>query len=261
MPNSVFKLVVDALAQVVSDRAADRMVRSALDDAAQTPETVGAEDMQRVLVGPLLERLSTVMPEQRARMELRALADRLHTQYPKAPTLFPVAPVAAVAAATPAGPTWDTSALSAVAAPPPPAADLSADDFEWDEDDFEFDDPEEALRAAIPVRTYALQGVEGQEALLSDLARQRGVQGVVLCDRQGRVLRSRLSRGAEQLGSVVAATALLLGERRWRVLSAELGEQTVCMRPLGGYFVALLASGSANLGRLIAELGALQEAP
>ncbi len=254
MSNSVFKLVADALAQVVSDRAADRMVRSALDDAAHTPDAVTAEDMQRVLVGPLLERLSAVMPEPRARAELRRLSEQLQHHYPKAPTLFPVVQAAGVFAS---GPAWDTSALGLTA---PPEAALGADDFEWDEDDFEFDDPEEALRTAIPVRRYALDSTEGQEALLSDLARQRGVQGVVICDRQGRVLRSRLSRGAQQLGTVVAATALLLGERRWRVLSAELGEQTVCMRPLGGYFVALLATGSANLGRLIAELGALQEA-
>lgn len=249
MSNAVYTMVIAALAQVVSDRAAEHMLRGALDEAGLAPETVSAQAMQEVLAGSLLGKLSSVMPPARARQTLRALSFQLYSHYPKAPTLFGAEDEAASG--------WDTSALTQ----PASGETLNESDFEWDADDFEFDDPEEeGLRTTIALRHYALDTASGQEALLADLARQRGVIGVVICDRQGQLLRARASRGAQQLGEVVAASARLLGERRWRVLCAELGAQTVCIRPLGGHFVALLASGSSNLGRLIAELGAVQEA-
>lgn len=341
MSNAVFKLVVQTLAQAVSDRAADRMVRAALEDMQLLPDEVSAQEMQRVLVGPLLARLAAVMPRARAQQELISLARHLQDRYPKAPTLFDLPGSPVPGAQTPVWPpTWQDdqpaaiSALSAatddffaaapVAAQTPtavlladpvtgagrpsarraaahdvapsaggvmpdehtpgepsspvitgtpdlaPSADAqtgdlaqtgsSSDDFAWDADDFEFDDPEEALRVEVAARSYDLSAPADQEALLGDLARQRGVQGVVLCDGQGQVVRARLSRSAQPLGSVIAATALVFKDRPWRVMCADLGEQTVCMRSLGGHYVALLASGQGNIGRLIAELGALREA-
>lgn len=341
MSNAVFKLVVQTLSQAVSDRAADRMVRAALEDLQLLPDEVSAQEMQRVLVGPLLTRLAAVMPRARAQQELVSLARGLQDRYPKAPTLFdvPVGDLSAEAGPPVWPPTWKdelparlapvaatpvaVSALSAATddffsglpAPLPPVqptvvladpvargagatdasfsaggpmpdfpmpddqtpvdpsaalaagttgvagdAAFSSDDFDWDADDFEFEDPEEALRVEVAARHYDLRQPADQEALLGDLARQRGVQGVVLCGAQGQVVRARLARNAQPLGGVIAATALVFRDRPWRVMCADLGEQTVCMRSLGGHYVALLASGQGNVGRLIAELGALREA-
>lgn len=291
MQNPVYTLVSEALARVVSERAADHMLRAALRDARLSPDGVSAEDMQRVLAGPLENRLLAVMPPGRARHELSALAERLHTLYPKAPTLFPEAEP------TPTGGVrWNTDAMQSVddwdalpspvpvlavaagerggaAAPGAGSLDafggdlvtIQADAFDFDADDFVLDDPEGELGpggrgAKLPARGYDLSGEVGQDALLSDLARFDGVQGVVLCDASGKVLRARAARGTEALGAVMAATAALLSARPWRILCADLGAQNVCVKPLAsGHFVALLTGGNTNLGRLIAELSVLKE--
>ncbi|AFZ67877.1 roadblock/LC7 domain-containing protein [Deinococcus peraridilitoris] len=257
MQNPVYTLVSEALARVVSERAADHMLRAALRDARLSPEEVSAEEMQRVLAGPLENRLRAVMPVARAKLELSALASHVQQQYPKAPTLFPSA--APPAAATLAVSAAHQGVQLAPTASPVPVDAAPEDDIEFDLDDFELDDPGEGTRHTLPERFYDLSNVSGQDALLADLARFDGVLGVVLCDASGKVLRTRAQRGAEALGSVMVTTAGLLRHKPWRMLSADLGQQTVCVRPLGRHFVALLANNTTNFGRLIAELSVLKE--
>ncbi|MFC6661462.1 hypothetical protein [Deinococcus multiflagellatus] len=62
MTNAVYTMIVRALSGVVSDRAAETMLRSVLREQGLSAETVTAQDMQKVLSGPLLARLSTVLP-------------------------------------------------------------------------------------------------------------------------------------------------------------------------------------------------------
>ncbi len=138
-----------------------------------------------------------------------------------------------------------------------PSDDWSADGFSAE--DFEFSDPDYVhLQAAS--KTYQLSTPQGQDALLYELARHAGVQTVVLCSTDGRVISVRAPQGAPQLGSVVAATALLFRQRDLKLLSADLGNATVCMRVVGGYCVALLARGSVNVGRLLSELQQIEVA-
>lgn len=240
MTNAVYTLIVRALSGIVSERAAQTLLRDALREQGLTPEGVSAGEMQRVLFGPLLVRLSGVLPEARARAELRALAGQLQQQFPKAPTLFPAGPAAAWDDET--GTTrWDDEGEGGLGA-----------------DDFEFDDPE--YTAAPTGRSYALGSAAGQEALIQDLARMPGVQGVLVCRATGEVLRERALAGAANLGSVIAATALLFQRRSLTLMSADLGGRTVCMRPIGGYCVAVVAGPGVNIGRLLAELGQVREA-
>lgn len=250
MTNSVYSLIVRALSGIVSERAADTMLRAALREQGLTPDRVGAPEMQRVLSGPLLRSLSGVLPEARARTELRALSQGLARQYPRAPTLFPTNPVAA----------WDEPGDTdpGVAGPGGggAAADLTVEDL--GADDFEFDDPD--YTAPLAARGYALGDPAGQEALIRDLARMPGVQGVLVCRSSGEVLRERALPGAANLGGVIAATALLFQKRALRLMSADLGGRTVCMRPLGGYCVAVVAGPQVNIGRLLAELQQIREA-
>lgn len=128
---------------------------------------------------------------------------------------------------------------------------VSADNFSAE--DFEFSDPDYVhLQAAV--KRYELLTTQGQDALLYELARHPGVQTVVLCSTDGQVLSVRAPQGAPQLGSVVAATAMLFRQRELRLLSADLGSATVCMRVVGHHCVAILARGSVNVGRLLTEL-------
>ncbi|MDV6373059.1 roadblock/LC7 domain-containing protein [Deinococcus arenicola] len=240
MTNAVYTTTVHALSGVVSARAAETMLHSLLREQYLTPETVTVQDIQRILAGPLLTRLSMVLPEARARQELLALSRELDAEYPKAPTLF-----------THSGPlaAWDDGSDD---------SGLPLNHLSLDADDFEFDDPE--YMAVGPGQVHDLGNAAGQEALLRELARLSGVQGVMLCRASGEVLQSRSVSGAVGLGGVVAATALLLRGRTLRLLSVDLGDRTVCMRPLGDYCVAVVVGAQANVGRLLVELQGLEVA-
>lgn len=389
MATPVFVLTVQSLSTVVSGRAAETMLLSALRDLHFSPDSVTAREMQRVLSGPLERRLSQVMPGTSTLENLKAISRRLAQLDPKAPTLFdqnartvvwdqedgedtawsddepeppsfahpraaplqpraqqglmaaqddrpnrktspdtrprtnadasrdanestaslmpkpseppfgnpassavlgrnpgpsvPVSPPAelkadfradvfgdedgkaATKAAPVAGPALPAAPVAAVRvsqADTSGADDSSADDFSADDfsaDDFEFSDPDYTHLQATTKR-YDLSSAPGQDALLYELARHAGVQTVVLCTTSGQVLNVRAPQGAPQLGSVVAATALLLRQRELRLLSAHLGSATVCMRVVGDYCVALLARGDINVGRLLSELQQIEVA-
>ncbi|MVN88549.1 roadblock/LC7 domain-containing protein [Deinococcus sp. HMF7620] len=238
MTNAVYTLVVRALSGVVSDRAAETMLRAVLREQGLSAESVSAQDMQKVLSGPLLSRLSTVLPPARARKELSVLSKQLESQYPKAPTLF-----------TQSGPvaTWDE-----------PQNETTFDDLGLGADDFEFDDPD--YGAAPTTRTYDLTQPGDQDALIQNLGRLSGVQGVMVCRATGEVLRVKAVRDPAGLGGVVAASAMLFQKRSLKLMSADLGGQTVCVCPLGGYCVAVVATSQANVGRLLVELQQLRVA-
>lgn len=298
MPNAVYTMTLQALAQSVSGRGAEALLTAALRERNLSPDDVTSAQMQAVLTGPLIHRLSTILTPERARMELEVLVQRLENDYPKAPTLFTdigafsnwdqaeptvtewtgtgdfsteqagkpawaddVAP-AAESAPLEASPV-EASAVEADPVPTRQAAPQTfgtstaeADDF--GADDFEFDDPEYA--APLQGRQYALERGEEQDALIRDLGRMQGVLGVVVTRASGEILKVRALRDASRLGSVIAATALLLRQRGLKLLSADLGGQTVCMRPLGEHCVAVIAGPQVNVGRLLAELQQIGEA-
>ncbi|MDO4245640.1 MAG: roadblock/LC7 domain-containing protein [Deinococcus sp.] len=285
MPNAVYTMTLQTLAQSVSERGAEALLTAALQERNLSPDEVSAAQMQLVLAGPLGHRLSTILTPERARMELGTLAQRLENEYPKAPTLFTdigaftnwdqVEPTVTDWTGTgdfseeQAGkPEWandptpaaQTAPVHAAPVPPRPVA-AEADDFgddDFGDDDFEFDDPEYA--APLQGRQYALARSEEQDALIRDLGRMQGVLGVVVTRANGEILKVRALRDASRLGSVIAATAMLLRQSGLKLLSADLGGQTVCMRPLGEHCVAVIAGPQVNVGRLLAELQQIGEA-
>ena len=84
-----------------------------------------------------------------------------------------------------------------------------------------------------------------------------GVQGVLI-SRGHETVRARTLRDSAPLSRVLAATTLLLRGRSLRLLSADLGGQTVCMRPMGEHSVTVIAGEQANIGRLLTELQQLE---
>ncbi|ANC72662.1 roadblock/LC7 domain-containing protein [Deinococcus radiodurans] len=273
MPNAVYTLSLQALARSVSERGADALLTAALRERQLSPEDVTAAQMQLVLAGPLVHRLSTILSPEQARAELSALSTQLDSSFSSTPTLFTdvgtlndwdTGPAVSEwtgegdlrggnsgVTATREAATQDTAIQdtgSAVATDPAPDH-LGADDFE-------FDDPEYA--AAPSTRHYALNGEAGQDALIRDLGRMPGVLGVMVTRENGEVLRVKALRDVTQLGSVMAATGLLLRQRGLKLLAADLGQQTVCMRPLGPYSVAVIAGPQVNVGRLLTELQQLE---
>jgi predicted regulator of Ras-like GTPase activity (Roadblock/LC7/MglB family) len=242
MPTPVYTLVVNALSNSVSARAADTMLKAALKDAQVSPDSVTAHEMQEVLSGSLLRRLASVLPQAQASRDLRALSRRVSQDHPRALTLF----------SDPEGPLhWDSLDENGLDTDGV-GVGLKADDFEYEDPDFS------AFEGGQ--RQYDLTDIAGQDALLSDLARQPGIKGVVICAQDGRVLRSRANQNEAALSSIVAATVMLFRNRSLNILCADLGQIKVCMRPLGEYCVAVLAGEQVNIGRVIAELQQLREA-
>ena len=268
MPNAVYTLSLQALARSVSERGADALLTAALRERQLSPEDVTAAQMQLVLAGPLVHRLSTILSPEQARAELGALSAQLGSSFSSTPTLFTDVGTLNDWDAGPAVSEWtgegDLRGGNAGAAAPHEAAPQDngravATDTEPDDlgaDDFEFDDPEYA--AAPSTRHYALNGEAGQDALIRDLGRMPGVLGVMVTRENGEVLRVKALRDVTQLGSVMAATGLLLRQRGLKLLAADLGQQTVCMRPLGPYSVAVIAGPQINVGRLLTELQQLE---
>ena len=201
-------------------------------------------DNGELLMPPAQDALPTVLAQDNA--------SRGRHSNPPAPQQTPAAPIAPLPGVPPqAIPTAEVSTGEASMGEDG-AGDFSADDFE-------FSDPEYGHLQASRKR-YALDTAAGQDALLLELARQAGVQTVVLCNTAGQVLNVRAPQGAPQLGSVVAATALLFRDRELKLLSADLGNATICLRVVGPYCVALLARGGVNVGRLLSELQQIEVA-
>lgn len=217
MPNAVYTLIAQSLAEHLPKHSAAALLEEALRERGFSPEEVTATQMATVLSGPLALRLAD-LPQGRAALQ--------HLR--------------------------ETS-LSMASAPAdaPPTGDTSAEGLP-DADDFEFEDPEYA--AAPTRRFYLLDTLAGQEELIRDLGRLAGVHGVLVTRESGEILQARALRDASQLGSVIAATATLFRRRGLRLLSADLGNQTVCMRPAHGYCVTVVAGPNVNTGRLLAEL-------
>lgn len=239
MTNSVYNMIAQALSSSVSPRAAETMLQAALKEAGLTAENVTPADMQDLLNGPLLTRLSSALPPNRAREEMLLISRQLERKYPRAPTLF--TDVGSLAS-------WDDTIISPINA--------VHDGFELSEDDFEFDDPE--FGGTLEQRSFDLAGESGQEALIQHLGRMQGVQSVMISRSTGEVLKFKAMRDPKGLSSVMAATALLFQKRQLKLMSVDLGSQTVCMRPLGAYSVAVVAGSQVNVGRLLAELQQLE---
>lgn len=236
MNNPVYNMIVKALSGSVSARAAETMLQATLREHGLGPETVTASDMQELLSGPLMSRLSGVLPPNQAKSEAQALSKKLENEYPKAPTLF--TDVGAFA-------TWDDTTVAPVN-PVHDATGLSADDFE-------FDDPEFG-GGGIQEKVYVLENASAQEDLIRDLGRMQGVLGVMVSRANGEMLKMRAMRDATSLSGVIAAASKLFQKQNLKLMSADLGSQTICMRPMGDYCVAVVAGPQVNIGRLLTEL-------
>ena len=209
-----------------------------------TPASLTAEQLQSILFPTLDQAYGGLLNDERRKRMLNGLAEQLAAMELGAT----FAPRAAVT--VPSGLAEELENAS--------AADKSSDDEDWDfgEDEFELEDPE--YMAAPVARAYNLDTESDQSRLISDLGRVSGVQSVMVCRRSGEVVQARSLKDLSSLGNVVAATVLLLRERSLRLMSAQVGRTVVCVRPLGGYAVAVLADPSVNIGRLLGELGQLQ---
>ena len=89
MANNVYAQALGGLQSLVSARAAERALGNALQAKGETADTVDAEVMSRVLLGPILSEFETIMPREGLKRQLRSLAANLRKNFPKAPEAVP----------------------------------------------------------------------------------------------------------------------------------------------------------------------------
>ena len=62
MANEVYLITHDSLSNIVSARAATRVLEKALKHKGFTPETISQQQMRDILVGPVLKELQLILP-------------------------------------------------------------------------------------------------------------------------------------------------------------------------------------------------------
>jgi hypothetical protein len=82
MPNEVYLRAYHGLTSLVSAKAATRLLNATLRSRRHSPESVDGELMSRLLLGPILRELESILPQDGLRHHLGRLAQqlrRLHT--------------------------------------------------------------------------------------------------------------------------------------------------------------------------------------
>lgn len=244
---SAFASAAQEQGQPMTTATLQRVLDDTLAAQGWTADTLAAEQLQGLLFPDLDRAYSSLLGEEPRRRMLREISELLAAQE-----------LGAVFTPKVAEDDLGLSEPQVAASQAAANADSEDDDEDWDfgEDEFELEDPE--YLAAQAARAYDLAESSEQSRLITDLGRVSGVQSVMVCRQNGEVLDSRSLRDLSSLGSVVAATVLLLRGRSLRLMSAQVGNTVVCVRPLGNYAVAVLADPSVNIGRLLSELGQVQ---
>ena len=83
MANEVYIQALTGVQSLVSARAASRALDNALETKGETPETVDAEVMSRILLGPVLSEFEMILPPEGLKRQLRSLAAGLRKSFPK----------------------------------------------------------------------------------------------------------------------------------------------------------------------------------
>ena len=83
MANKVYIQALTGVQSLVSARAASRALDNALKAKGETPETVDAEVMSRILLGPVLSEFEMILPPEGLKRQLRSLAAGLRKNFPK----------------------------------------------------------------------------------------------------------------------------------------------------------------------------------
>ena len=109
--------------------------------------------------------------------------------------------------------------------------------------------------------SFDLKTTAGREVALSHFALEEGVVGVLLTDRLGTVLASRLSSGDDDhLAAVVAATTLLLERHRsFKLFYTHLAEVSAFIGSAHPYLLTVLSDDRVNVGRILSAMASLEE--
>jgi len=281
-PNAVYQRARAGLAGIVSGRAAQRVLDSAMGRRSRTPDAVSADEMVDLLTGPVYRDLATVLPREGLRLELKRLVRALRS-LPYAPASEPGEPAApaqeeAPVASEPVAPlevladadaTTETDALtpSVADADAPlgaPAADPNATLAPATDAAPQAAATDVAPQAAPPIAT-ALADVRrpslDADRVLPSLALLEGVDGAAVFGPSGRVESARGDLpDVEALGRVLMAAGGLLGRHgSVRSVNVTTTRGALVALPLASGWLAVSGPADVNLGAVYAALAASEE--
>ena len=108
----------------------------------------------------------------------------------------------------------------------------------------------------VPQIQIDLADPAARERLVSGLAREEGVSGVLL---QGPNFQEMRLPGVEDLAPILAvANNLLQKQKPYKIFYSVFGDGQVLIRPLGSALVAVVGKRQANLGRLMHVLNSYE---
>ncbi len=231
MANEVYLITHDSLSNIVSARAATRVLEKALKHKGFTPETISQQQMRDILVGPVLKELQLILPSDGVKRTIQQITRLLES---------------------------NKKAESKVEANP-----LDVESIEEPEQDFKLlNDAEDAeLKPLMEMRNKDVSPEE-LEALLIEFAQLEHIQTVLTADRKkGEVLSSRGSSFDLVSLSRLANMSLMLLERNGVVHSYHLEHSRyhLFLVPLAGFVMIIVGTAELNVGEVFAKLSALKE--
>lgn len=249
MANDLYQFVQQGLTSLVSPRAARRLLSGALRSRGYQPETVSAEEMQGVLLGPLSDELKRNLPSSVVAWRLQQLGRQALHLYAAESAEAEASP--RIASASPSGPPETVEAQ--------PITQTSVAVLE--------PLPEVPVAVASPRVTDALEpnpepwSPARLEAAALRFAALEHIAMIAVLSRQGEVL---LSRGGDDgLAAISRLASLgwrLLGRRgalRSYYLSQADGQ--LFLFPLGAALLAVVGSPKVNVGLVFTTLQKVKE--
>ncbi|MCA9837843.1 MAG: hypothetical protein KC422_13075 [Trueperaceae bacterium] len=232
MANEVYLITHDSLSNIVSARAATRVLEKALKHKGFSPETVSQQQMRDILVGPVLKELQLILPSDGVKRTIKQITKLLDA--------------------------------SKVANPDKTEDSLSEpEEFKLLNDDVEdkLEEPEAELKPLMEAPKKEI-GAEELEALLLDFAQLEHIQTVLTVDRKnGEVISSRGSNF--DLGSLsrLANMSLMLLEKNGTVHSYHLEHSRyhLFLVPVAGFVMIIVGTAELNVGEIFAKLSAFKE--
>jgi len=233
MANEVYLVTHDSLSNIVSSRAASRVLDRALKTKGYSPETISPQQMQAILTGPVLKELQSILPSEGVKRTIQQITRALEHKSK---------PVAVATESSDASEISETAVGNLVEEQNSIKAHLSA------------------VRPPPVLKTSFNE--EELEAISLEFAQLKHVTLVATIEAaSGKVLNSRGGGFDLESLSRIANLSLKLLQRGGEIRSYHLEESKYHMflLPLGDFVLTIIGSREINVGAVFAKFSGVKE--
>lgn len=234
MANEVYLVTHDSLSNIVSARAASRVLDRALKTKGFSPETISKQQMQAILTGPVLKELQSILPSEGVKRTIQQITRSLESSVD--------API-----------TESSAAVESSPEPQEPLGNL-----------IEEKSPIEARLSAVrpPPVLKTDFSEEELESLTIEFAQLEHVTLVATINSlDGKVLNSRGSGFDLESLSRLANMSLKLLQKNGQIRSYHLEESQhhLFLLPLGDFILTVIGARELNVGAIFAKFSGVKE--